>query len=231
MPGAVTKGAPRDVFEWRDICERCHDVVEMPLDGMPPKHLCLTDPIPWDVLLERDLGIAALIILNKQYRLEHGAAVSQRHRRLDGDGDGLGTGEPSQTGPFAPGDPPRLISISDLLLWSRTDLCALSNRAPGPTHSPTVVTAIERWLAEHGLTLAPRYEDALQTFLRSQFSARYTLLPVQARRRLFYIADKKALGRANGAQLRHALEQLELLAFAFRNYEEIENYEEKEEEQ
>ena len=32
--------------EWRDICERCHDVIAMPLDGMPSNHLCL--PLPFE---------------------------------------------------------------------------------------------------------------------------------------------------------------------------------------
>ena len=58
--GSVTPSSLGGTFEWRDVCERCHDVIEMPLDGTPPKHLCLTDPeVAALVKALRDLAHAA----------------------------------------------------------------------------------------------------------------------------------------------------------------------------
>ena len=191
--------SPSGTFEWRDVCERCSDVIEMPLDGTPPKHLCLTDPIPWDLLMKRDLGIASLLASTRRYRLEYGAPVDTQ---ILSSPNTLHADDPSQTGPFAPGEPPRLILIRDLLLWSRSDLLAL------PTVSPAVVRMIEHWLADHGLALAPPYGNVLRKFLRDQFHARYQLTTTPERRELFP-HPRTTIDTADVDHLRYALRHLQ----------------------
>ena len=142
-------------FDWQDICERCRVVIDMPLDGTPAKHLCLTDPIHW-----RNLIHSSTVF---HRRLDRGVGVRTRIHL-----DSLGDDDPSQMGPFAPGDPPRPRLVGDLLLWSRSDLQKLG-------FGRTSIKIIADWLAGYGLSLSMPDRCLLPNFLRSQLAARYGL--------------------------------------------------------
>ena len=195
--------SPSGTFEWRDICERCSDVIEMPLDGTPPKHLCLTDPIPWDELMKRDPGISSLLVAIRHCRLERGVVPSVTVQEALGFVDPEG---PFQMGPFAPGQPPRPVTIGDLLLYSRTDLCSLLNAAGAETHASVAV--VEKWLAEYRLTLAPRNGLVLQDHVHAEYSARYKLLSPAERSFLFCNSPKDLQGK-DVARILYALSLLE----------------------
>lgn len=149
-------------FDWQDVCERCRMVVEMPLDGTAAKHLCLADRVPWEDLLLEDADLEEIHTLELHRGVRQNASVASIEN-IDADA-------PSQMGPFAPGTPPRPRLVGDLLLWSRANLIELMIRRK-------TVKVIEDWLLEYGLSLASRSPRLLQSFLRTQFAARYEALP------------------------------------------------------
>lgn len=182
-------------YDWKDICDRCRAVVEMPLDGTAAKHLCLIDPVPWKEIQKkrrRTAGVEVAFDGLESYYLDQGRAQRARSVLQDIEPD-----SPSQMGPFAPGSPPRPRLVGDLLLWSRRDL--LSVRGVGRT----TVDLIESWLSEHGLTLRKNSSKDLQAFLRANFSARLAALPADQPRSYnlgSYDHPSTSVGR-----LRHAL--------------------------
>lgn len=153
------------MIDWRDVCEKCHRVMAMPDDGSPPEHLCLHDPVPWYDLLIHSPARSRI----RDSCLDRGALIRTEVPLEDLAGD-----DPSQMGPFAPGEPPRPRLVGDLVLWSRSELRTLGLSRPA-------ILRLENWLAEHDLALNQPNPVFLKNFLRAQLLARYEGLPLERR--------------------------------------------------
>lgn len=146
--------------DWRDICARCHAIVDMPPDGSAADHLCPHDFVTIEMLRER-VGLARPAAHSlKDHVLDLGEAA-----RLVDPVIPPAALDVRRTGPFLPASPPPICFVCDLLLWTRQDLLALPNVG---RHSLKRITS---WLARYGHTLAERDEVAFRAVTGAQLSA------------------------------------------------------------
>lgn len=153
-------------FEWRDICERCEMIIQMPPDGQASSHLCLDMPVPWKELADRHIvsrGADAVIrhsILRQPmpYQVE---IISQFHEETTID-------SPNRMGPFLPYDPPPPLLLSDLLMWSRSQFAHLYQVGP------QTMSRLQRWIEyEQGYTWIDKGDGRLSAQYPRKYEASY----------------------------------------------------------
>ena len=132
--------------EWRDICDRCHEVFDFEDDGLTSRHLCLKAEVTDDMLRAAGLRQASLSALRGSVDTSTTAAELLLERRV---------ADPRRMGPFEPGTVPPVVLVADLLAWTRQDIQAL------PFVGPRSIEKFEAWLARYGHALRRSHDAGL----------------------------------------------------------------------